>query len=890
VPALTGTISGTLTFKPAATAIPAPGVNVNVVPDVGLTAAVSTATGTYTLANVPIGVYTVKFTGAAYADAQTDGVVVALGKTVTVDKLLVGNNPLVVTAPVATKPVGFGASAQLDVTVTGGTTPYTFAWTAKSTPTTAALSNAAIKNPTFTTGTLAAVIAGGKVTGLTGLTRAGFVPVSANQLSQMSYSYDCKVTDAQGFTKTVTVTIPTATLAQGNVTVPRNQIVIVSLPGNTAAQTLTKPAGATATLNEASSATPWFIPDVVGNYSVGTLAVNAGDFKSAAADCGVCHSGAVKTNVDAKFKAWANSAHGNHYFKYMEYNPQGVLVWKNGADSKPIPAPTGDEKIFWASPGAMTTFQFGMTGGEGSHYSGSCLGCHTTGYNLLAANGGFDDAAASANPPWTFPDLKAVLGGDAVPAAPVMTAWNAIPSSVKAFAGMQCESCHGPLGNHNSAAVKPKAVWDTAACAVCHDKPTSHDRVSLWKQSGHANLSLAIDEAAVEKRGTSTSCSRCHAAQGFAQYLKNKDADPTQIVRPAGLTPAPATCTPSAGHTGSSDPMDPLCPCKPSSGQTTCTGDPAFYAYLSGLGLNMAEVQPQTCAACHDSHSTKIRLSGNTGPLPNGWQMNGAGAGALCMVCHNSRNGARGDFVTVSSIGGPHAPVQTDLLLGQNAYFMGAGGKVSKHAAVEDTCVGCHMKLHPDSLTVKATNHSFGVDGTICKSCHSAGVTVEGLEGNFLTLRGNLETAFATAFKAAVGGSTPNYYVLAPNPTPGATPAFAVVNLTAAPTKIVPSGRQANLAMTFAAAVPNGFGTNVTTLTVNYRAVSLSSATDVDVKTFTTPLFSTSGIIAKSNWNYWLVSSVSTNAAANVIHNPSFVFEVLSATTTKLLASNGVGL
>ena len=43
-----------------------------------------------------------------------------------------------------------------------------------------------------------------------------------------------------------------------------------------------------------------------------------------------------------------------------------------------------------------------------------------------------------------------------------------------------------------------------------------------------------------------------------------------------------------------------------------------------------------------------------------------AGAGALCMVCHNTRNGARGDYVSTSSIGGPHAPVETDLFLGVN--------------------------------------------------------------------------------------------------------------------------------------------------------------------------------------------------------------------------------
>jgi len=890
----TGTLTGTLTYKMGTgDPIPATGVSVNVSPDQGLIPAVSGSDGGYTLSDVPLGVYSVKFSGNGFDPAQTDGVVVTAGKSTTVAKTLTATNPLVLKAPVFTKPAGFGATAQLDITVTGGTEPYTFAWKAKTVPTTITLSNAAIKNPTFTTGTLAAVIASKKAEGLEGLERKGFVPVSAQQLTQMSYAVDCVVTDKAGFTKTLTVTVPPATLAQGNGIVPRNQIVIVSLPGNTAAQTLTKPASSTATLNEASSANPWFIPDVIGDYTVAGLKVNVGDFTSAAADCGVCHTGKVATSVDAKFKDWANSAHGNHYFKFMEYDDTGKLVWKNGKDGKPIPAPTADTTIFWTAPGAMTTFQFGLTGAEGSHYGANCVACHSTGFNLLAANGGMDDAQAAAG--WVFPDLKAALGGDATTKAPVDTVWKAIPDSVKKYAGMQCESCHGPLGNHASSKglIQPVGEYDIAACAVCHDKPKNHDRVWLFRQSKHSNLELAVDEGTVEQRGVSTSCFRCHAAQGFVQYLKNKDADPTQIVRPVDL-PAPATCTPAPVAPAT---IDPNCPCTPAAGQTTCKGDPAFYKFLSDLGLNKAEVQPITCAACHDPHTTGLRIEGDTGPLGNGYQVKGAGAGAVCMVCHNTRNGQRGDFINTASVGGPHAPVQTDLFMGLNAYFVGAGGSFSKHAAVGDTCVGCHMKLHPDTLAPTNTNHTFAVDSSICKECHGEDVNTEALEGQFLYYRGMLETAFGTAFTAGVGGATPSWYALVPNKDTSKAP--ALVNYTVGPVSIVPSGRSFNLAMTFKSPVDDGNGGTTTTLTLNYKNVSLSNVVNDATTTkaaFATPLIKANGILAKANWNYWLVSSVALDAAgkptpaANVIHNPSFVWDVLSATTTKLLASGGVGL
>jgi hypothetical protein len=538
----------------------------------------------------------------------------------------------------------------------------------------------------------------------------------------------------------------------------------------------------------------------------------------------------------------------------------------------------------------MPLFEFGMTGGEGSHYSSSCIACHTTGYNALAVNGGFDDVAAADG--WVFPNLQTTFGGTAVTKAPVFTAWNAIPADLMKYKGVQCESCHGPFGNHAGAAngafaQPPVAEYDVGTCAVCHDKPPTHDIVSLWRQSAHASLDLAQEEGTVENNGTSTSCYRCHAAQGFVEYLKNKDADPSQIDRPADLLPAAATCTPNLVPPAT---IDPNCPCTPTAPATTCKGDPAFYAYLNNLGLNNAQVEPQTCAACHNAHLTEIRVDGNTGPLANGAQMNGAGAGALCMVCHNTRNGARGDFVTgLTSIGGPHAPVQTDLFLGVNAYFMGAGGNLSKHAAVKETCFGCHMALAPDSIKVANTNHTFIADGTICKNCHSDNVDLDGLEGQFLVYRSNLENALATAFTAAVGGATPNYYVLVPNPNGDGT--LALDQLTVGPTSIVPSGRAVNLAMTFATAVPDGYGNEVTTLTVNYQSVSLSNALNSGNQSFVTPLISKVGLLAKANWNYWLVSSVTANPAANVIHNPSFVFNVLSATTTNLLAaSNGQGL
>jgi hypothetical protein len=494
------------------------------------------------------------------------------------------------------------------------------------------------------------------------------------------------------------------------------------------------------------------------------------------------------------------------------------------------------------------------------------------------------------------------------------------------------------------------------------DRPTSLDQTgfsSCTPGVGHRDYNQPLDPACACKLSTATNASSpvsctdgSECTGGNAGYcvttgLNTAGTGFNKICVKTTCKPSAITCTPAVGHRQSSEDLDPACPCKPSiavsipftacatdtdcsanagsiciGGQCVwpgCAADPAFYAYLDGLGLNRASVQPQTCAACHDAHTTEIRVDGDTGPLGNGALAQNAGAGALCMVCHNTRNGARGDFVTTSSIGGPHAPVQTDLFLGVNAYFMGAGGNVSRHAAVEDTCVGCHVNLAPAGLKVASTNHTFATDGTICQKCHSDSVGLDGLEGQFMVARGNLEKAFATAVSAALNTGTSsapvyNYYIMAINPasagtTCAATCAFdevcddtetppacekkvALTNLTVAPASIVPQGRSANLALTFASAVQNPFGTptTVTTLSANYLNVSQSNVLKLDNLNLSVPKFAKAGIIAKANWNYWLVSSVTENPAANVIHNPSFVFDVLSATSTNLLASLGVGL
>lgn len=878
----TGSITGTLTYQPnpAASPLPAalPATNVTVT-DLSITdSVVSTttdATGTYTLSDLPAGNHSLRFSGNGFATLQVDGISVIATKTAAINKLLTATNPIFLTPVAATAPAGFNALKTLGVVISGGTGPYTYKWVAAAAnPTVVALSSTTAAAPTFTTGTLAAVLAANKAVGFGQVTdfdsagvrslianpQIGFLGVTAQQVAQMTYNFTVTITDAAGFVKSATIVGPAGTA----VTAP----------------------------NDAATPNPWFIPDVAGNYQLtagsNVIEVNAGTFTSSNKDCGVCHSGFKKANVLAKFKDWANSAHGNHFFKYMHYDDTGALVWNTDAKGAPIPAPTANPTVFWSQPGAMTTFQFGLTGAEGTHYSASCTGCHTTGNNALATNNGFDDVARAGNL-WTFPNLvsvfptltgatsgTSVVNGaivtsnyDQVTAAPNNTAWDAVPASVKAYAGMQCESCHGPLGNHVAGGtlsdgvtlVQPVQEFNIAACAVCHDKPGNHDRVSLWRQSKHANLGTAIaDGAGVSSSGGATnprpSCNRCHSAQGFVQYLKQLKGNLTT-----------ADGTPIAG----SYPGNLVNPA------TSPLADGSV-AYLQSLGITGDKVQPQTCGACHDPHTSGLRIEGDTPLLPSGFKVIGAGAGAICFVCHNSRNGARSDQLNgaytnndnpgtpnpVTAIGAPHEASQGDVVAGRNAFFVSAYNP-SAHLSVKDACVGCHMKNFPAGLTGTNTNHTWKIDSTACASCHGGAknpVDGEALHGQFDSAVTDLKATLDSTAQSAVRGQ---YYKGSARNV--LIPADALA--------VFVTGRSSGFVLTFPTPMddPNNASGTVTSLGTSGSPAGLGSfytTSDVTTKSFDV----LKGTLAKSNWNYSLL----TQDGSRGVHNPSFSFDVLSAT------------
>jgi hypothetical protein len=263
-------------------------------------------------------------------------------------------------------------------------------------------------------------------------------------------------------------------------------------------------------------------------------------------------------------------------------------------------------------------------------------------------------------------------------------------------------------------------------CGTCHGEPLRHARFQQWQLSKHANYELAVDE------GDSGNCSRCHTANGFLSWL------------PALLDDDPSNNGSSVDVTWTSD-----------------------------------EVHPQTCVTCHDPHNigttsgidtnATVRISDNTPLLLAGFRALGVGRGAMCMTCHNSRRGLRNDatFEATTAAGdasrAPHGSVQTDLLLGENAYLVDVGTP-GKHSLVVDSCVKCHMveTPPPDLLSYNqgGTNHTFFAAADVCSSCHGDGVTLEGVQAPVQARLDELQTLQEAAIMALMDE-------LILNPSPG---------------------------------------------------------------------------------------------------------------------------
>lgn len=241
-------------------------------------------------------------------------------------------------------------------------------------------------------------------------------------------------------------------------------------------------------------------------------------------------------------------------------------------------------------------------------------------------------------------------------------------TKVERLWGVQCENCHKPGSEHPSEDFGSVAVSiGSETCGDCHNGE-HHPTFDEWQSSGHAHI-----EASPAGRA---SCAKCHNGLIAGEYLD----DPEGFVAP--------------------------------------TTDPT-------------EQAPIACAVCHDPHGNdnpaSLRDASVTDrALPNAVLVESAGAGRLCMACHNGRR-TEGDVDGQIENGGrlgPHHSVQGDMLAGVNAYEKineSFDFRSSLHIQVEDACVTCHTHPHEGDIAngiPTFTGHSFEPTVEACTPCH----------------------------------------------------------------------------------------------------------------------------------------------------------------------------
>ncbi len=314
----------------------------------------------------------------------------------------------------------------------------------------------------------------------------------------------------------------------------------------------------------------------------------------------------------------------------------------------------------WQGTGHYSDTERAFNGELSSHFRAFCLECHTTGYdaNPTAVNGGFDDFE------FEFPD--SLYPGQ----------WDNLVQQypeAMAMGRIQCESCHGPGGNHFGQTGNNAMVTTLSAdnCARCHDEGSHHVFPQQWDVSQHANPQYA------GYAGGRSYCANCHSGSGFVEWVK-----------------------------GGQQPLQEAPP-----------------------------VEAITCAVCHDPHDasnpSQLRLVDAT--LSNGYEVPLTNEGRLCINCHQGRRDAV-DYTdnyldNLSSHYGPHHGPQGDVLTAQNAVTWGYDVPSSPHLqAIEKACVGCHMgngPLDESEHSVIAGGHTFSMrtpegeaNTLVCEPCH----------------------------------------------------------------------------------------------------------------------------------------------------------------------------
>ncbi|MCL4478116.1 MAG: carboxypeptidase regulatory-like domain-containing protein [Deltaproteobacteria bacterium] len=830
----TGTIAGVVVDSSSSKAVS--NATVALIPAV-LPTTTTDSQGKFSFPNIPVGPYQVVVSAKGYAQYTSGYFAVAAGSTVTVSVSLalapLSLQPSLITWPsnyymdaydVGLYNVGYNAAVNISANVTDQNYPasaLSYTWTVIPYPqyggVETQIPGATTASITFTTDPMMSQVNG--ITPDQG--RDSIISIGPTQVGL--YRLTLYVTNPAGVQAVSEIMVRAASKTAGIENVGIGTPVYLSFTSTTPSiSIISKPAGSNAVVTNVA-ASPYtvvtFTPDVAGLYTIKEtttgiyFTIAAGTWMGAIDGSGGYSNSSCSAchngTITGNFAPWFQTQHASMFTRGIEGLIGDGTVGPSGYEPADIPP-------YDSSPIPLTTNEV-------------CLSCHTVGYDQapLANNDGFDDVMKTLG--WAFPDTLQLSN------------WTNMLSNyagLAALSNIQCENCHGPSNSqaHHSTNqaydLQARVGWDAGVCSQCHDSNGPD-----WAISPHANLDLSLSEATIQGMGSNAAhCGRCHSAQGFNAYIDQVSS---------GVN----------------------------NGMQNLVG--LNLTQLAALGLTVSQVQPQTCQACHDPHNAanpdQLRVYGNTFTLAAGFTADSVGAGAICMECHNTRNGLRNDSVPVADYSAPHTPSQADILMGQSSYFTGITGTttiyVSKHANIADTCVTCHMVYNPNNPGGAPSSHVWTINpqdqGTICQNCHGSGVTGYGLQTEVQGLLNQLETNLSNTVIAAINFSASSGYTIwASNTKTIATP------VTAAAFSEVHGQQGYQLWDSSNATFTLAMGSiTATTGSAPGPVFWINSAAN--------PLTTT---VLEAGWNYALVNSDGSLG----IHNPTYILTILNDTLQKL--------
>ncbi len=598
---------------------------------------------------------------------------------------------------------GYGNPGTMMASVTGGTGPYTFAWSGIDPWLTA--SGAATQTLSYTMPPLT------DFQNFPDRTEVALFQRTTQGRLQLTVT----VTDSLGATDTDTVNLSAGPFADSvaNENVALGEPVFLNGGATTTSGAITnwswtgtKPDGSaisflkpnkTALAAATDQRFVYFVPTVVGPYEiilvqnpgavVKVVTITCGKYLGIGnllgktpdpfiGECAACHAGQLGFLADFA-NPWLQTGHATMYSRILDStNPYYGAV---------------QAKVQWKD-----AFNFGSNYGIDSR---------TVGWSLMTA--------VSDNGGWA---QKAVAEGYCLKG----TTWDEMKRKHPQTAGrsnVQCESCHGPGSEHAGDTTGIRKSYDSTLCGRCHSR-----KQDLWEASSHG-LPVITGSA---------SCNGCHTAQGFIVEMRAQEtSDPHPVLY------------------AYSNLNRPVIPAEDRRG-TSCQAchDP----HKKTVGRPAGATEPQ------------LRAYGNV-TFRNG-ATSFAGDAAVCYMCHQSRTDTTMGSGDMNVRRPPHDSTAAEMLAGANAHqFTGWSYNASPHGIPSKflkggqtevrQCLSCHADVSPGSgaLGYNALGgHSFNMtQGTgallFSDATHPGAATLTGTK-KFTVASG------ASLLKAAFTGDT----------------------------------------------------------------------------------------------------------------------------------------